>query len=213
MLRKLICSGLLLLVPCSLIAQETSAAVIYGTGAIYLNGSQLANSSAVANGDVIQTKENGAGNLSGPGWSVVIQSNTIARFQNGGLALDRGSVSIATGKGLSVFARDFKITPATGDWTEYYVTRENGAIEIIARKNGVTVSCGPNTSTIKEGQQISRQDVADCGIIEKRGGAVPATKGPILSSRWAEYGAIGAGGVLLGWVLTKGDNPVSPSVP
>jgi hypothetical protein len=213
MLREIICGGLLLLVPCSLTAQETGAAVLYGTGAIYLNGSQLTNSSAVANGDVIQTKENGAGNLSAPGWSAVIQSNTIARFQNGGLALDRGSVSIATAKGLSVFARDFKITPATGDWTEYYVTRADGAIEIIARKNSVTISCGPNTSTIKEGQQISRQDVADCGIVDKRGGAVPATKGPILSSRWAEYGAIGAGGVLLGWVLAKGDNPVSPSVP
>jgi hypothetical protein len=213
MLREIICWGLLLLVPCLLTAQETGAAVLYGTGAIYLNGSQLTNSSAVANGDVIQTKENGAGNLSAPGWSAVIQSNTIARFQNGGLALDRGSVSIATAKGLSVFARDFKITPATGDWTEYYVTRADGAIEIIARKNSVTISCGPNTSTIKEGQQISRQDVADCGIVDKRGGAVPATKGPILSSRWAEYGAIGAGGVLLGWVLAKGDNPVSPSVP
>jgi hypothetical protein len=213
MLRDIICWGLLLFVPCALTAQETAGAMLYGTGAIYLNGSQLTNSSAVANGDAIQTKENGAGNLSAPGWSVVIQSNTIVRFQSGGLALDRGSVSIATGKGLSVFARDFKITPATSGWTEYYVTRENGAIEILARKNSVTVGCGPNTSTIKEGQQISRQDVADCGIVDKRGGAVPATKGPILSSRWAQYGAIGAGGVLLGWVLAKGEEPVSPSVP
>jgi hypothetical protein len=213
MLRKLISWALFLLVPCSLIAQETGAAMLYGTGAIYLNGSQLANSSAVANGDAIQTKENGAGNLSGPGWSAVIQSNTIARFQKGGLALDRGSVSIATGKGFSVFARDYKITPATGDWTEYYVTRQSGAIEIMARKNNVTVSCGPNTVTIKEGQQISSQDAADCGIVGTRGGAVPATKGPILSSRWAEYAAVGAGGALLGWTLAHGDNPVSPSVP
>lgn len=187
--------------------------MLYGTGAIYLNGSQLANSSAIANGDVIQTKENGAGNLSAPGWSAVIESNTIARFKSDGLALDRGSVSIATNKGLSVFARDFKITPVGSDWTEYYVTRASGAIEIIARKNSVTVSCGANTSTIKEGQQISRNDAADCGIAARQDGAPAATKGPILSSRWAEYGAIGAGGVLLGWVLTKGDNPVSPSVP
>ena len=213
MLRKIICWGLLLLVPGSIIAQESGGAVLYGTGAIYLNGSPLANSSAVANGDAIQTKENGAGNLSGPGWSAVIQSNTIARFQNGGLAIDRGSVSIATGKGFSVFARDYKLTPGTSGWTEYYVTRESGAIEIMARKNSVTVSCGPNTVTIKEGQQISRQDAADCGIVSTRGGAVPATKGPILSSRWAQYGAIGAGGALLGWALGHSDNPVSPSVP
>ena len=213
MLREIICWGLVLVAPCSLTAQEIGGAMLYGTGAIYLNGSQLATSSAVANGDVIQTKENGAGNLSAPGWSVVIESNTIARFKSDGLALDRGGVSIATGRGLSVFARDFKITPVNSDWTEYYVTRASGAIEIMARKNSVTVSCGPNTAAVNEGQQISRQDVADCGIVAKRGGAVPAAKGPILSSRWAEYGAIGAGGALLGWVLTKGDNPVSPSLP
>src|ERR1700722_19987188 len=37
MLRKVISWALFLLVPCSLIAQATGAAMLYGTGAIYLN--------------------------------------------------------------------------------------------------------------------------------------------------------------------------------
>jgi len=213
MLRKLMSCGLILLTPCVLFAQETSTAVVYGTGSVYVNGSQLTNSSAVTSGDVIQTKESGAANLRAPGASVVVQSNTIARFENGGLALDRGSISVATGKGMAVFARDFKIAPASGAWTEFYVTRASGAIQIIARKNAITVSCGANTTTVKEGQQISRDDAADCGIATKRGGAPTAAKGAILTSPWAEYGALGAGGGLLVWTLTRDEDPVSPRGP
>jgi hypothetical protein len=121
---------------------------------------------------------------------------------------------MATGKGMSVFARDFRITPASGDWTEYYVSRVSGVIQILARKGSVTVTCGPNTTTLREGQQLSRDDAADCGIIGKQGaGATPAAKAPILNSTWAERGALGAGGALLLWVLLQSDDPVSPHIP
>jgi hypothetical protein len=214
MLRKLISCLLICFTPCAVFAAEGDTAVLYGTGAVYLNGSQLATSSAVTIGDVIQTKETGAANLNAAGSSVVIQSNTIVRFQMSGLALDRGSISVATGKSLSVLARDFKITPVSGEWTEFYVSRVTGVILIIARKNSVTVTCGTNTTTVKEGQQVSRDDAADCGILEKQGGgATPAAKGAILSSNWAQWGGIGAGGALLGWVLLHSDDPISPSDP
>jgi hypothetical protein len=213
LMRKLTSLFLILLVPGAMFAAEGDTAVLYGTGTVYLNGAQLGTSSAVTNGDVIQTKETGAANLNAAGSSVVIQSNTIVRFQSGGLALDRGSISVATGRGLSVFARDFKITPASDSWTEFYISRASGVIEIIARKSSLTVSCGTNTATVKEGQQVSREDAANCGIADKGAGATPAAKGPILDSPWAQWGGIGAGGALLLWVLTKCEDPVSPSSP
>src|SRR5215471_7819083 len=108
MFRKLISLFLIEVVSFAAFA-EGDTAVLYGTGAVYLNGAQLSNSAAVTNGDVIQTKDTGAANLNATGSTVVIQSNTIVRFQQGSLALDRGSVSIASGKGLAVNARDFKI--------------------------------------------------------------------------------------------------------
>ena len=213
MFRKTISLGLLLFTPGFLVAQE-SGAMLYGTGLVYLNGSQLANSSAVAIGDVIQIKENGEGNLNASGSSVMIQSSTIARYRSGGLALDRGSISVATGNGMSVFARDFKITPVTGGWTEFYVTRVSGFVQIIARKGNVTVSCGASTSTIKEGQEISRNDAPDCGVVAHGGGGAPAAvKPPLITSSTAKYAALGAGGGLLLWSLAHSDNPVSPSLP
>jgi hypothetical protein len=215
MLRKIISGCLVLLTPVALFAQDGGAAVIYGTGTVYLNGAPLSNSSAVTVGDVVQTRDNGVANINAPGATLVVESNTIVRFQSGGFALDRGSVSVATGKGLSVFARDLKITPVSNDWTEFYVTRASGSIQIIARKNNVTVNCGTSSgTTVREGQQVSRDDSGDCGVLAKPGtGAATAAKGPALDSRWVEIGGIGAGGALLGWVLLHGDNPVSPSGP
>src|SRR5262249_31737073 len=157
---------------CTLLAQGDTA-VLYGTGSVYLNGAQITNSAAVTSGDVIQTKDTGAANLNAAGSTIVIQSNSIVRFQNAGLSLDRGSVSIASGKGMSVFARDFKITPSGDGWTEYYVIRSGGLIQIIARKSSITVSCGASSSSLKEGQQVSRDDAADCGIAGKAGAGAP----------------------------------------
>jgi hypothetical protein len=215
MMSKLTSLFLILLTPAAMLAAEGDTAVVYGNGMVYLNGAQLGTTgSAVTNGDVVQTKDTGAANLNAAGSSVVIQSNTIVRFQSGGLALDRGSVTVATGRGLNVFARDFKITPASANWTEFYISRASGVIEVMARKSNITVSCGPNTSTLKEGQQVSRDDAANCGTADKPGaGATPAAKGPILDSQWVQWGGIGAGSALLVWVLTKCEDPVSPSSP
>jgi hypothetical protein len=110
---------------------------------------QLSNSSAFMTGDVLQTRENGAANINGAGSSAVVDSNSIVRFQPDGFSLDRGSISVATGKGMSVNARDYKITPASGEWIQFYVTRSSETIGIIARKGAITVTCGANSSTVK----------------------------------------------------------------
>ena len=214
MIRKLTSFFLVPLFFCSALAQG-DAAVLSGNGSVFLNGAQLTTPSmAVTNGDVIQTRDTGAANLNAAGSSISIQSNSIVRFQSGGVALDRGSILVTTGRGMSVFARDFKIAPATDGWTEFYISRTSGVIEIMARKNSITVNCGTNgSSTVKEGQQISREDAANCGIAEKGVGATPAAKGPLLDSRWAEIGGIGVGSGLLLWVLLKCEDPVSPSSP
>jgi hypothetical protein len=202
-----------LLTSAALCAQEAGTAVLFGTGSVYLNGAQVSNSSAISGGDVIQTKENGAANINAPGSSIVIESNSIVRYRADGFALDRGNISVATGKGVSVFARDFKITPAAGGWTEFYVTRTNGGIGIMARKNPITVSCGATSTTVREGQQISREDAANCGLLAKSNGAPTAAKGPILTSERVGGATAAAGAALAIWAVGQSDDPVSPSVP
>lgn len=212
--QKLVCAFLTIALTCSLSAQNTGAAVIYATGSVYVNGSSLTNSGAVTAGDVIQTKDNGAANINAQGSSVVVDSNSIVRFKADGIALDRGGISVATGKAMPVSARDFRITPVSNDWTEYYVTRSGGSIGIIARKNDVTVNCGSSSNTrVREGQQISRVDSDNCGAAAKLGGATPAAKGPVITATRAEYAAIAAGTGVTLWILLQDDDPVSPDKP
>jgi hypothetical protein len=211
--QKFISACLLLVMPGVLSAQDTASAVIFPAGTVYLNGAQLNNSSAFMTRDVLQTRENGAANINAAGSSAVVDSNSIVRFQPDGFSLDRGSISVATGKGMSVYARDFKITPASSEWTQFYVTRSSGTIGIIARKGSITVSCGANTSTVKEGQQISREDAASCGLVTKGNGAPAAVKGPIVTADRVGVGALAAGGIIATWALSHSDDPVSPTHP
>ena len=204
--------------------EPTNSAVLMGNQSVYLNGRPLPTvqvgeraktlSMAVTVGDVVQTKDDGMAQLNAAGSTAALQPNTIVRFQSGGVALDRGGVSINTVRQSSIFSRDFKITPVSSSPSEFDVIRASGVIKILARKNNITVSCGPRTPVVvKEGQQLSSEDGADCGLAETRGGAPTAAKGPILSSPTAEKAGLAAGAGLLGWVLFQSDDPVSPSAP
>ena len=213
--KKVVAAILLVTLPGMLSAQTAAAAgVMYATGTVYVNGAAATNSTALMAGDVVQTKDNGTANISAAGSSVVVDSNSIVRSQGDGFSLDRGSISVATGKGLSVYARDFKITPAAmGGWTQFYVTRSSGTIGIIARKNAVTVTCGATTETVKEGQKLSREDAASCGLVTKGTGAPAAAKGPILTSTRAERIALGVAAGVAAYGLAHDDEPVSPAKP
>jgi len=213
LLQKSVCLALTVLSPFAF-AQTTGVAVLSGTGSVYLNGGLLSNSNAVVAGDVIQTKDNGTAAINGPGGSVAIEPNSIVRFQGQSVALDRGQISVATGQSLTVNVRDFRITPVSNEWTQFYVTRTGGSINVMARKNDVTINCGSSGSDrVKEGQQISRLDADNCGLIAKAAGAPTAAHGPILTSATAKWAALATGGALTIWSLSHDDDPVSPDGP
>jgi hypothetical protein len=212
-MRGLICWLVIFLMPSAVFAADGPAGVLYGSGTVYLDGAQLANSMPVLTGDVIETKELGVAHLDMSGSSAIIQPNAIVRFQPAGLSLDRGSISMATGKSLSVSARDFQITPVSAVWTQFEVTRSGGLIQIAARKNSLTVKCGLGAPTlVREGHQITRADAQDCGLAQKSG-APTAAKGAILTSPWAEAAGLSAAGTVLLLTIPHGDDPVSPDKP
>jgi len=196
-------------------AQVTGGVLLHGNGALLVNGAQFKDSTALVPGDVVETQQTGLAYLSSSGSNSTIESNSIARIQAGGISLDRGNLSVATSIGTSVFARDFTIAPATPQWTEFYVTRSDGVIHIMARKGDVNVSCGGNSTTVKVGHEVSRDDAPNCGFQQTGGGggAPTAAHAPILSSRTVQYTALGVGAGLTIWVLLQSDNPVSPSLP
>jgi hypothetical protein len=218
--RKLVSCVLLLIVPGSLIAADSGAAMLYADGAAWLNGSHVPKSSAIFSGDLVQTRSDSAANIHAPGSSVTVLGDSLVEFEGASLKVEHGGVAVSTSKGMATTAGDVRVAPASNAWTEFNVTDTDGTVRIAARKGDLTITDDQGTTTLQQGQETTRDEQSDQNDKGKKKnnrkqgvGAAPAAGGGVLNSPIA----IGVGGAaILGvtiWVLVKSDNPVSPSVP
>ncbi len=151
-----------------------------------------------------------------PGSNVVVLADSLVKFEGPDVALEHGSLRVATSKGLSTHTGDVTVAPASSGWTEFEVKQvSDDSVQIVAQKGDVTVSDGSTTSTLSQGQQTTVDNSAEKKKKKRRkgGGAVPASGGAVLDSPIVIYGGAAAVGGLLTWVLLQDSNPVSNSQP
>jgi hypothetical protein len=218
-MRGFVSIGLLILMPFSLFAADTNAAMLYTHGAAWINGAHvLSSSSAIFSGDLLQTRSDSVANIDEPGSSISVQSDSLVKFEGPSVRIEHGSVTVSTSKGTATSAGDVKVSPATNAWTEFNVTDVDGTVRIAARKGDLKIDDGRETVTLAQGQETSRDETTPstdkAKKSKKRGTAAPpAAAGGALNSPWA----IGAGGAaivgLTTWVLVKNDQPASPATP
>ena len=216
LLRKSLCWMLIAVFPASLMAADTGAAMLYAKGEAWINGSAVPRSSAVFPGDLVQTKPDSVVNINAAGSNVMILSDSMVKFEGNAVAIEHGTVTVATSKGMATHVGDVTVSPATANWTEFEVTDVNGSVQIMARKGDVTINDGQDTTTLAQGQQTTRDESQEAHKRKKRragGGAATAAEGSVLNSPIAiGVGAAAIGGVLT-WVLVQGDEPLSPTHP
>ncbi len=210
MVRKLVCCLMLAICPASLMAADTSAAMLHAKGTAWLNGAPTPASTAVFSGDMVQTDANSAAQITDTGSSVSVMSGSLVRFEGKALGLSHGGVMVATSRKFSARVGSVTVSPASEGWTQFQVNETDGKVQIVAQKGDLTVSDTDGTTTLASGQRTTRSNYADS---KKGGGAAPAAGGGILDSPWAiGVGAAAAGG-LIGWALAQGSQPLSPAVP
>ena len=211
MLHNIFCWMMIAVVPMSLMAADSGAAMLYAKGTAWLNGSAVPRSSAIFPGDLVQTKPDSLANINASGSSVMILSDSLIKFEGNAVSVEHGRVTVATSKGMSTRAGDVTVAPASNAWTEFEVTDVNGQVQIVARKGDVSISDGSQTSTLPQGQQTTRDESQSSNKKKKAGGAAPAADGGVLDSPYAVgIGAAAVGG-LVTWVLLQGDEPASPA--
>ncbi len=216
--RKMVSCVLLLIVPASLFAADSGAAMLYANGAAWLNGSHVPNSSAIFAGDLVQTRSDSAANIHAPGSSITVLGDSLVQFEGVSLKVEHGGVSVSTSKSVATIAGDVRVAPVSNAWTEFNVTDIDGTVRIAARKGDLTVTDDSGTVTLAQGQETTRDEQSGPGDKKKKEkkrtvGAVPAAGGGVLNSPIAiGVGAAAIGGVSI-WVLTRSSNPVSPSTP
>jgi hypothetical protein len=216
--RRMVSCVLLLMVPGSLLAADSGAAMLYANGAAWLNGSHVPNSSAIFAGDLVQTRSDSAANIHAPGSSITVLGDSLVQFEGASLKVEHGGVSVSTSKGVATTAGDVRVAPASNAWTEFNVTDIDGTVRIAARKGDLTITDDDGTVTLPQGQETTRNEQSDQTDKKKKEkkravGAVPAAGGGVLNSPIAiGVGAAAIGGLTI-WVLTRSSNPVSPATP
>lgn len=219
-LRSLVSCVLVLLLPCSLLAADSNAAMLYTSGAAWVNGATVPNlSSAIFSGDLLQTRSDSVAKISEPGSTITVLADSLVQFEGASLKIEHGGLAVSTSKGIAARAGDVRVSPVTNAWTEFNVTDVDGIVRIAARKGDLTVTDGQNTVTLAQGQETTRDESSNSDKKGKKkgtspnGGAVPAAGGGAMNSPIV----VGAGAAAIGaatiWVLTRSDEPASPTKP
>jgi hypothetical protein len=223
-LRNLLCWVMVILYPLSLAAADTGSAIVHSNGGVWVNGTEVADSTTVFPGDVLETKPGFVANLDAEGSSVLIQGESIVKFQGNSLTLEHGKVSVGTSTAMNVNVNCLKVEPISNERTQYDVTDVSGKVEVAANKNDVKItltgalrkasseSGSPDSATVHEGQRATRDESTACGVAPRPGGASTTP----LNTKWLEIGGgAGAGVLVLCLLLCKGSGPsnVSPSQP
>src|SRR6266478_8981867 len=214
-LRNIACWMMIALVPVSLWAADSSPAMLYARGAAWINGGAVPRTSAVFPGDLVQTRSDSVASINASGSNVVVLADSLVKFEGPAVALEHGTLKVATSRGLSTHTGDITVAPASNGWTEFEVKQvSDDSVTVIAQKGDVTVSDGSNSSTLSQGQQTTVDNSAEKKKKRRKGGgAVPATSGAVLDSPVVIYGGAAAVGGLLTWVLLQDSNPVSQVAP
>jgi hypothetical protein len=227
--RRMVSCVLVCLLPASMFAAESNAAMLYTNGTAWVNGAHVPRfSSAIFSGDLLQTRSDSVANITLTGSSITVLADSLIQFEGVSLKIEHGGLTVSTSKGVATTAGGVKVAPASNAWTEFNVTDVDGTVRIAARKGDLTISDDGGSVTLPQGQETTRQETPDQvnnndqdkdqskgkKKNKKRAvGAAPAAGGGLLNSPIV----VGAGAAAIAgvatWVLVQSDNPASPSVP
>lgn len=221
--REMVSCVLLLLFPGSMLAADSNAAMLYINGAALVNDARVPRSSAsIFSGDLLQTRPNSVANINEPGSSVSVLGDSLVKFEGSSVEIQHGAVTVSTSKGMVAMAGDVKVTPKSYAWTEFKVVDTDGMVKIHAEKGDLLIDDGSKVVTLAQGQpdQTADENNPDAKNANNKkknrkqvAGATPAAGAGALNSPIAI--AIGGGAIIgvTAWVLTRSDNPASPTKP
>jgi hypothetical protein len=219
--RVLVSWAMIVLWPLSSLAADTQAAVLHTRGGVFVNGAEAVDSSPVFPGDRVEARPGFVADLDMEGSSVLIQPESILKFQGTYIELEHGSISVGTSASMGVHVSCLQVEPISKDRTEYEVTDRTGSVDVKAVKNDLNFTeSGPlkkisqpkgqsQSSILHAGEQQSRQE-SSCG----RGSEAPKA-GSQFPTKWVAIGGGAAGVIALCLVFCKGSSnpPASQSEP
>lgn len=221
--RNLVSLTLLTILPVSLSAEDSAAAVLRSvSGTVLVNQSAAPASIAVFHGDVIETRPDSSARMDYQGSTVEIDPESIIRLEDGEVILDHGSVTVTTFQQLRVHAGCVLAAPVNAQKTIYFVKDTDSRVIVNAREKDVNLDSHSGSlkpasqessghAVVHQGEQKSREE--HCGAGDLHTPPPDATIGPLNS-----YWAVGTGAAIiiagtLCILLCFNNAPPSPASP
>ena len=215
---------MIVILPVSLLAQDTAAAMLRSNGTgVLLNKNPAPASTALFSDDLIETSKTAVTRIEASGSSADLNPETVVQFEGNELVLEHGSLSVNTSRGLRVRVGCVTVAPVNdAQWTHYNVADVDGKVTVAALKNDVYIDARSNNPqrarqssrssrvTVREGEQKSREE--KCGAAYPQHGDLAAT-GAIMNSPYVLWPSVGVIAGITCWAICNSDNPVSPSAP
>ena len=222
--RHTVALSMIVLLPVSLSAQETGAAILRTNGSgVFVNGSAAPTSIAVFPNDLIETQKGAVARIEATGSSVDINPETMVQFAGDELVLDHGSLSVNTSRGLRVRVGCLMVTPVNpSEWTQYEVVDLDGKVTVHSLKSDVYIDARsknpqdvkkPSHSTrdlVRETEQKSREE--KCGGAYLKADRIPGV-GAWMNSLTAKMIGGGMVATVACISLCTDDDPISPHKP
>lgn len=199
---------LAVMLPASMMAADSAAAILYASGTAWINGNSVPKSSAIFVGDLVQTKSDSVANIKTAGSDVIVVADSLVQLKMNAVGLEHGSVTVRTSKSMAAQVGGLTITPAAAAWTVFDVTDTDSMIHILARSGDLVLNDG---TALPQGQETTREESSKKK--RKGAGATPPAAGGILNTPIAIGAGVGGIAGLTIWVLLQGDDPLSPSSP
>jgi len=152
---KILSIAMMVLTPAAMLMAETGNTMLYASGNVTLNGTEVARSASVTPGDRIDTAGATATTVSQDGSKVTVNPYSSVRYGSDAVRVDRGTAAISTTDGMTAKAAQITITPKDKAAT-YEIARLNNQVVITSQTGALMITEAGATTELEAGASSSR---------------------------------------------------------
>jgi hypothetical protein len=152
---KILSIAMMVLIPAAMLMAETGNTMLYASGNVTLNGTEVARSASVTPGDRIDTAGATATTVSQDGSKVTVNPYSSVRYGSDALRVDRGTAAVTTNDGMMARAAQITVTPKDKAAT-YEIARLNNQVVITSHSGALMITEAGNTTELDAGASSSR---------------------------------------------------------
>lgn len=134
---------------------DMNAAMLRASGNVFVNGSRVADSLAILDGDSVRTADHSAAALTLPGATLLLAPNSTLTYSDGIVQVICGSAVIRTSRAMR--ATTGQLTIAATERSAFEVQRTDSGLRIATLEGSVTVDDGVQAVALPVGSYLEGQ--------------------------------------------------------